>query len=700
METRIQNISRKNLFGEYVDNIARYLIKKGHSEEGLREKISKYVKSHVKSPMLTHRVKDSAGDMRVEKIPLWKHVQNISDKVIAPCGSIYVPSQELQAKTSQMVMDKLAERKIAKKKALEAKAVGDKVTAQKYNNIQTSIKININSLIGAKGSEFNLFYDLAGFIGVTSLARSLIAYSYTTAERLLSSNFGWFSEEDLINHIVICLKGMPDEKKINELLVRFKLKPITTEMLYAFFKEDLFNNGYHGKSDNVKDLVSTLKDVELAYLYYYANLKHLIQENNCLKDWITDFINTNPEWLEDQWIDIESIFKMDGDLMSICMIFMSEELGSVSPYDLPKINPELAKNFVRLYEVLHMKLSRIEELFDTFIHIKEGIPNIRNKNKMYRNTVIVSDTDSVIFTAKHWVDWYAGSSKVLDKNAYKMTSLIIYWLTKATTSILKVYSNIHGAFGEYDSLMAMKNEFLYPVMITYNIKKTYAGIVAIQEGKMLPKPDVDIKGQQLRSSKICPESTAFIKSFLVDDIIKKAVTDDISANHLIDKVVAFEKVIYDSLVNKKESTFLGMGSLNVKESYKNSSVTIYRYYEAWCSIFQKKYGEILLPGKVPQLPLLPINKKYTDWLDANHKEISRLLRDYMTKEGRFVPTMLLNPDAPVIPEELIPIIDLRSIIYTNLKPIYLTLTQLGISVGFEQKKLLFTDVYDKSLCKI
>ena len=59
-------------------------------------------------------------------------------------------------------------------------------------------------------------------------------------------------------------------------------------------------------------------------------------------------------------------------------------------------------------------------------------------------------------------------------------------------------------------------DILYPVMIQADVKKHYAGVITVQEGVILPKPDVDIKGGQLRGSKVPKVALKFAEDFSGD----------------------------------------------------------------------------------------------------------------------------------------------------------------------------------------
>ena len=71
---------------------------------------------------------------------------------------------------------------------------------------------------------------------------------------------------------------------------------------------------------------------------------------------------------------------------------------------------------------------------------------------------------------------------------------------------MRVFSIINCVSEKNLSVLAMKNEFLYPIMLLYDIRKTYVGIIAAQEGNILKTPAPDIKGQTLKGSMFCEKT--------------------------------------------------------------------------------------------------------------------------------------------------------------------------------------------------
>ena len=143
-------------------------------------------------------------------------MNDYKNKIISPFGTSYETVDKCSSFLKGMVDMKKAERKKEKKLMLKAKKEGNKTAEVFHNNNQATIKINMNSYIGAMGSGYNNLSSIANYNSVTSISRFFIMNSYAHAERFLESNFYFRNEEQLINFIVTCNLLGPAPERINE----------------------------------------------------------------------------------------------------------------------------------------------------------------------------------------------------------------------------------------------------------------------------------------------------------------------------------------------------------------------------------------------------------------------------------------------------------------------------------------------------
>lgn len=690
---------RKNIFQAYYSNMVEYLKHNTQlSETEIKEKLKKYINQHAKIPYVKYMIKNRNGDFVQEQCKLTTFLDRYKNEIITPNGNVYEVSTGKKSFLVQTIEDKLKERKSAKKKMLEAAAKGDKLNEQRYNFMQASIKIGINSLIGAMGSSYNLFYDKSGFNAVTSLARSLIAHAYTATELLLGGNISVYSKEDFINHLIICKKHCKPESDIQYVVNKFNLYQPTVNDVFKYIHQHFkaYDQNFYVQTtfmDDVLNILKSCKQHELTFIYYYMNMKLIFLKNeHYFKQWLHDtyaLIDTVPD--NDKTID--DLKELDDDIVIMLTVIFNKQLNGLKPYELKMKNKEFGDKFVKVGYEIQNRINDLWDVFRVFCITDIHIPKINAKKEMFRNTVIVSDTDSVIFTTKNWVEWYVGTVEHIEDKSFYISSFVIYCLTKVIEHILEKYSLSYGTLDEYKNRMSMKNEFLYPTLILYDIKKTYAGIVMIKEGIVLPKLKPDIKGQNLRSSLVCETSIEFIRNFIINDILVSSINNKINAVELINKVVKFENEIKTKL-QQGDPTYLKMLSIKNKTEYKDPLVSAYFYYMFYCEVFEEVYGKILsIPTKTPAVLVVKPEKSYFEWLKKNYIKTYNKMMKFLDKYNRFPKLVPVNPDAPIIPLELRPVIDTREIIYNNLRPIYITLERLNINVGFEKKKILFSDIY-------
>lgn len=660
-------------------------------EAEARAFVNRTAKARFKDHSMSMVGVNPIGDATVMPTTLYQFIDAARNRVLTPNGCIYKRSDEIESHTSQFVKAGLAARKQYKKEMLKAEAVGDEVLARQKHYAQASIKIRLNSLPGGMGSPHNIFYDKGGYNAITALARSLIATSYTVVEQTFGGNFAWFSEEEIINYILINLPYCINGETLAKLIDKYELHYVSNAELLEFLLKAWQPYRHPRHTDvNIAALVASLSHVECTYLYYLSNLKHLILDQKTRNVAIIrkafDFTGITGEG-----VNPEELFKLDENLIAVVTPQFVSKLNGMQVYDLPKKNPALASLYVACVKHTQQVLSEYTELFDHLVYSGANIPRVNTKQFMFRNTVIISDTDSEFSTAKAWAEWYCGDS-IANSEAYQITSVVIYWLTVCAAKELTKWSVKHGCAPENNKRMAMKNEFLYPAIILYDTKKTYAGMVSVKEGVVLPKPKTDIKGGKLRSSTLCKKSLDFTAKTITEHILKPSLAGRISGADLIQHIATYEADIRASL-SRGEIEYLKFVSVGDASRYKDAERSIHMYWVAWSMLFAEEYGRIVLPAKASVVPLLPPTDGYMTFLKEKHPKVYDRWVAYRCKYKKHPTGVLVETTYGRIPEALLPVVNVRGVIYFNLSPIYATVEPLGIPVLHKKKQLLLDDVY-------
>ena len=229
-------------------------------------------------------------------------------------------------------------------------------------------------------------------------------------------------------------------------------------------------------------------------------------------------------------------------------------------------------------------------------------------------------------------------------------------------------------------------------MIEADIKKTYAGVITVQEGVILPKPTDDIKGVQLKGSTMVKDATEFANKFIVQDLLLGSLNQKISGHDLLQKVMAFEQQIYRDIMEGKTKWCEPLAIKN-KDDYATPLSQNYFYYMVWEEVFAGKYGTFLVPNKTYAVPIDKPTPEYFDLIRKTSPSIAKKFEAFILKYGKAPTKVSINPNLNQIPEELIPLVKTREIIAANVNPCRLILRQLGISCGFDDDNILFTEIY-------
>ena len=689
----MEHQTRPHIMQAYLQDMVTYLHNVTRDDPA---EIEQFVKGMMKSCVQDHRVimldKTKTGDFETRETTLLNFCNATSDLIVTPSGSAFYPDNMKQSPVSAMVTQQKAERKKVKKQQLRAEADGDEGGAGFFKNQQTSIKINLNSLPGGYASSRNIFYDKGCYNAITSSARCMITRAYTLAEQMLGGNFPFFDVTTVLNHIVIHLQSRPTDEAIQGAITQWHLKVPTVDELLDFYTKTVKLYKRTVDMTPVRELLFNLTPVEISYLYYFCNLRHLFWENETtFKPYLEGLFELPWDMEIPQDATVDDVYKFDETVLAVVGVAFVEDLNGYSIDIITREHKEMIPKLVGILKIMSGRLSTLQELVRLFVDTDVDVPDVTKLPSMFRTTVIISDTDSVIFTAEAWHRWFNDDAYSLSTRSYRITSLVIYWLHHAVRNALYVFSQKFNVSPERLRVLAMKNEFLYSISMLFDIKKTYASLEIVQEGVYLPKPKADIKGQQLRGSILCKDSLDYAEEFLVKRILEPATRGQLCARDLVEEAVAREHVIRDSIL-AGESKFLGITSLKFEYEYANPDTqSQVRAHRCWKQVFEDKYGEIRPPCKVTEFPIIQPSPLYFANLRKMDPDIYERFKAWHDGLQSLPAKLITNPALEHIPEELVPLINIREVVYTNMKPVYLALSRINISPGPEDQKMLFMD---------
>ena len=694
-DRKVSTVTRPPLLKSYNDLQVEHLTK---STGCSREQASEFVKSTIQTRFKDPRVKivecPVYGTEDLTVSTLLNTVNKYNASVVTPSGSFYKPTHVERSEVPAMVVDKIELRNTLKVKQFDAEAQQNHVDARRYLYGQTSTKVEVNALPGAFGNAFNVFADKAGYNSITSCGRVLITNSCITAEEFLGGNIPFLTEEMSINYIHCCTRICPDAEVMYKILHDFGMKIPTVDDVYTYIMRILKRHAGMSEVRSIRRILESLNEPQRIFVYYANNFRHIAWESATIRSMFDNMRNTDIEI--DDTADPKDIWSFDEDLVVLALFCMAPHMKdadgeNIIPRTIPTEHPQLGKHIVTFERHLEKIINNFEVVLDTFIYNDMNKQRIMKSREMIRNTVAFSDTDSVGYTTEHWIEWYTGQLDELTRVSVDIMAIATYFYTKANADVMAKFSLSIGATGDDVYRMKMKNEFLYLAMLIYNIKKTYASLIAVQEGLWYSKQKPDLKGTAIRSSSVAAEAIEFSTDLIMNKILHRVQKGKISLTELIRDCRDFEVYMWES-IEAGECTFVGRTSVKMTSDYKDGSKNASDYADLWNSVFDN-YGDIRPPEKLSCVKLVKPNAGYYTWLEENYPKTYVKMQAYLARKGALPTSLVIAAAYNKIPPEIIPLVNIRHIVYTSIKPCHLTLEQIGCSITFDKKQVLLMDVY-------
>lgn len=700
----MSGVERTSLMNAYLTSAVEYLKYQfpNKSEEDLVSFVKNIINTKLRRP--TAKILDypSFGNIELrENVDLLNFVRKYSNKFIAPFGTVF-ETTDVKVPNIKLYLDYLvAQRDKSKHHMFELLAVGKTAEAELANFDQGLRKIKANSVSGACQTPVNAMYDSESYNSITSTCRYATMLAYSFAERFLASNYYFPTEEVAMNFIITTIRHCPSKEVIDNLVKKYNLyEPWYDDI------EDLVYNGIapYKQIDkrwmrDLKEMLINIPRYKLTFLYYCRNFYNLLAKNlHFWKPWIEKFFYMD-DIVIDEKIVPEDVFKIEGDLLVMMTIRYTDVVKGMKFSDFPTLKPEEAKKFAAIGLKMQEMIDDIKDMTDTFLHADNLVSHLHLQKRMMRKAIVVSDTDSIIYTTKVIMEAYLGTTFTYKhKDIYNVHALITYYLSKSVASLLGHMAVCRGIIGKQNiKMIKMKNEFLFDSIVSTTRAKHYATPITIREGVVLDKPKFDIKGVGFRTSNVPKVTQNFTTSIL------KKLTEDLKnhenvyASDYIMESLDYEKTIKASL-KKGEFDYVGNVSIKKKDEYKDAYKSIYFNYEVWEHVFADTYEHINLPTKCYLIPFtkkIIRSERYLAWLNTKSPKVYDRLIAYLNtidpkKEISRIP---VPQSIKRIPKELIPLIDYRRIIYANMAPSQLALRSICIDLGDMKKRPLLSDIY-------
>ena len=511
--------------------------------------------------------------------------------IITKYGTCFVQHKEHEALENLMLIEAGELRKINKKKKFEHINDEDPTLMNRYDGIQQTYKASImNSYYGVMTAQGSIFRDLDCGESVTAQGEDIIMTAIDTFERFLANNVHFYSPNDVITYIENIVH---EEYKFED---KFKFN-ITKEELINYLNEHFYDK------ETLKDLIVDLNDYPFI-IDYIDNLTDLEVQKVFYKNNLLQFLN-----------DSKLYKKFELILENVDNPFMDPN----KPSDEQNEILEEVWNYVK------------EWVFYNFIDYNKF--NFCHKGK--RKVVLVVDTDSNFLYLYPTYKFLADRIDCVDdRKIMKVGSVncFTFLITKVINEAYLKFGGLHNIEEKYRPLTNMKNELLLSRLLMTKNKKNYADSILMQEGNLIEKPKIDLKGLAIKKSNTNKLVGEYFTNLLKDNVI---LTDEIKYSTIIRKYFDLIDVIKNSLVSG-QTDFLTPSRANELNSYdKAPNIMAIRAILLWNILY--KEDEIILPTNVnlckvviePDINLIE-NKIRTYFeeneLDLNEDELKEFLK--------------------------------------------------------------------------
>lgn len=568
-------------------------------------------------------------------------------------------------------------RRLYKGKKAQAQEAGDHEAKTAFHEIQNALKIFNNAQSGGMSSSGTPLFNKSGHTSLTSTCRALTSTANLINERLITGNRLLLSYNKTLEGFIAQLQ-YTDQALMQEVITELGMNYATVDQVMEMVTHCAhyyFNNP--SKLGAIRLFLSGLTGLELTVLLCTLDLRGLYVTNpELMKAFFNDWcaIPELPKGAKEDDHDKPA----NSDYKILCITKLGE--GAT----------KTAINYLNAYHIT------VEQKWEKFLKVffKSKIPptGIFNVKEIVRESVMTSDTDSVIYSVDTVIADYAADPVT----ALRFNGVLTYFIRSiAVDQHAKLSRNMNVA-DKYLFRLNMKNEYLFGSYVTTSMSKHYYALQLMVEGILNKKPELELKGVHLRGVKIAQlvrDFTGKLMRRVLDTLYNRGKLD---APQILNETAEIERALYDD-ITKGGWAWLTKNSVKDEAVYKTPDSSIYFYHKLWEEVMSAKYGEAPpLPYKAYKVNLDLNGKKklqkFFDGLeDENFKAVAmNFLKDKDGLTSIYIPTDMMEAIGGV-PKEFLPFVDARQLITQNLKSIYAILESLGLYILNAKSTRLVSD---------
>ena len=668
---------------EYHRQATKMLMKRFNiSQEEAMWFIKDQISKQAKNPLVTYYYKKDNGDMIKQQNYLTDYIKESlnSGDVIVPSFTTYFHPSKQKSIHAEFMAYNTKRRSKYKKIAFKAKQDGD-IPNYIYNDVmQKTMKIFNNSLSGAYASKSTVLRNPSAHYTLTSITRCVSSIGNAITESLVAGNKHFKTSDIVYNYITSIITNI-NMSNVEYCITKYGLHiPTPNEVMDMI----LYSSKWYWHDEQVEqdilDYLTKLSDSERTAVMYVNDLWHMKQYNDSLvRNMITDLITKRKDITDDPE-------KMNGypeDLEILTKLICHEEVKGKNINYQELRGTELGFTLISTAQNLGEKYNFYSKLYETFLFTDILPPSIAYIKDMFRDCIVLSDTDSTCGSYDKWVEWYFGQPELSDKNIPVSGAIMTLNSRAVDRGLLKLSINMNISEDRL-SVLKMKNEFFWSVFTLANMNKHYFANTAVQEGNVFKSQELELKGVHLISSAANQVIVKKVHNMIKDINATLCRNEKISLVKYINEVRSLEDEISKMVDDGNIDIFKKM-TIKEQAAYKNDvSQSPYFHYLLWNEVFGKKYGNSDEPSylaiKVPTT--LDNNKKILSYIESIEDPHIKVAFDTFNKKYNknslgtiMLPVTVISGKG--IPKELIPVINKQRILLDNLKSAYIVLESLG-----------------------
>lgn len=606
------------------------------------------------------------------------------EPIVTAHGTMFRKHADCPNPMGMVIQQFLDQRGIDKKKMFQFPKGSEEY--EKYNLMQQLDKIDANGIYGVLGMYTSLLFNINVSSSITAQGRALISSASMMFESFLANNVKFGS----LDEVLIFINNVKKEKR-NYLDEEYIDKPVDVVDCFAKIIDSC---GYlwapdEDEMDIIWKVLINLGQRDINRVYYKNNLYEFCS-NSRIKRLIVDtvkrlrtpFFNPLdvPAEIKDNLVELESILsefvfydKMIIDRIDRCDNMMKSVI-MISDTDSCIVSLDAWYRFVldlvKDEDLYIMKYDPIS-IFD-FIE-KDEFGDIIDRKKLEpfefkEDERYDFETDEIRYQ-KHMIDPF--EIRPSDYIRWSIVNILAFVIDKFINKyMLQFTKNNHSWAPEKPCKIIMKNEFSFNRLLLTQVKKSYATVMKVQEGNLIPEDNqLDVKGiAAIAKSSMSDKTRKEFRKILLEDILTAPTIDQFK---IVEKLCIMEKKIINSLQDGERDYYKPVKIKSIN-SYENPMrIQGIKASYVWNYLnFDHNLPSINLEERnAVDIVNVELNLKNVDTIKDKYPELYEKTVELLNTHKEFggsIDTIAVPKDMKV-PEWIRDIIDYKTIVNNNMK---------------------------------